>query len=176
MWGGLYYRDGVQSQALPMAVLYLWVPKHHWTSWTTEIYHIVVFWLMAPSSLAGGISSSLETEQYAVHTEATTAVRTGGRILWRHTLQPSAVFLRFLKRKLIFATLSFISWQLICSNLNTLRRNVNKIVVRITTLMMVFVTVSGIFVLLTVTKFRENWSLSMKRGGEGRISRFQGSN
>jgi hypothetical protein len=105
MWSCLYYRDRVQSQALPMAVLYLWVPKENWISCIGELYHIVVLWPMAPFSLAGGywsfgrISTSLETEQYSAQTATTTPVWTGERILWWHTLQYSAVFLHFLKWK-----------------------------------------------------------------------------
>jgi hypothetical protein len=67
--------------------------------------------------------------------------------------------------KINFACLSFTSLTLICSNVNILCNNVNKIVLRITTDIPVFVTVPENSVLLIMMKFRESWSIFKLEGG-----------
>lgn len=76
---------------------------------------------------------------------------------WRHlgdgTFCRCFFFFKFIEWKPAFAAYFFVSWPLSCNHLNVFCNNSNKTVLRIMTPVIVFVTVSGYFFLLIVTKF-----------------------
>jgi hypothetical protein len=92
--------------------------------------------------------------------------RRGRGRLGRHILQPPPppLFLFSFGQITFSLAILFIWYTLFHRNLNLLRNNVEEPVSRIATPMAVFSTVSEHFVLLTVTKFWESWSVLTEGG------------
>jgi hypothetical protein len=81
------------------------------------------------------------------------STRESSSFLGRHNFVGGALYKSPFTRKLLYADPLHILWPLTGSNLNTLWKNLSKVVARSTTPMTVFITISGNVLLLIMMKF-----------------------